>query len=117
MTACLLPTICPACGTLSFDGTVCTCPPAESEDVLLAAMLETVLPVELVARNLRDVVRAEGVESVRTQIAELVEALSKDLLAECVSTETHKHVTIDYVRTAVRGHITKVTAVSGGAEA
>lgn len=122
MNDCLLPSICVTCGNLSFDGAPHTCA-AEvpvalmgEDDTLLAVILDDKLPIALAARNLRDVVRAEGVAAIRTQMGELCEALTDDLYGLCLASLTHKHVGRDYVLRAVRSHLTKIAAYSGGAE-
>ena len=123
MNECLLPSICVTCGNLSFDGTPHTC--AEEtplrlmgeDDALLANILGTKLPIALAARNLRDVVRSEGVGEIRKQMGELADALADDLYGFCLTSLTHRHVDRDYVMRAVRAHLTKIAAYSGGAEA
>lgn len=120
MIDCLLPRICVKCGAVSFDTAACACPEdgvGGDEDVALAALLEGALPVELAARNLRDVARAEGVDSVRAQLHELVAALEKDVAAACKNTPSHRHVTPEYIRSAVANHMTKIAIVSGGLQA
>ena len=120
MIDCLLPRICVKCGAVSFDEAACTCPPdvtTGDEDVVIAALLEGALPVELAARNLRDVARAEGVDSVRLQLRELVTALEKDVAEACRRTPSHRLVSPDYVRAAVANHITKIAVLSGGLQA
>lgn len=120
MIDCLLPRICVKCGAVSFDEAACTCPTETTsgdEDVVIAALLEDALPVELAARNLRDVARAEGVDSVRLQLRELVSALEKDVESACRKTAAHRHVTADYIRAAVANHMTKIAILSGGLQA
>lgn len=122
MNDCLLPTICVTCGALSFDGTPHTCAADApmvlmgEDDALLANLLDKSLPIATAARNLRDTVRAEGVATIRAQMGELCEALTDDLYGFCLTSLTHRHVTRDYVLRAVRAHLTKIAAYSGGAE-
>lgn len=122
MNDCLLPTICVTCGHLSFDGTAHECA-AEAplvlrgeDDPLLMSVLARNLPIALAAQNLRNVVRAEGVATIRTQMGELADALADDLYGFCLTTLTHTHVDRDYVMRAVRSHLTKIAACSGGGE-
>ena len=119
----LVPQFCPTCGSLSFDGTPCIHPahdqngPPAVEDKVLTRFLDYALPVEESARNLRNIVRAEGIEAVRAQLAQLIEALTLDLLSSCAGTLTHAHVPAEAVRDAVRQHITSIVIRSGAAEA
>lgn len=116
----LIPRICVKCGAVSFVEAACACvedASAGDEDAVIAALLEGALPIELAARNLRDVARAEGVDSVRAQLRELVAALEKDVADACRRTPSHRHVTPDYVRAAVANHMTKIAILSGGLQA
>lgn len=122
MLSVLLPTICPACGVINFGDARCECPPETvietfgEHDPLLAEILERALPRALGARNLRNVIRAEGIEQVKVQMGALVEALTQDLLGFCERSLTHRMVDREYVRRAVRYHITQMAAMSGEAD-
>lgn len=116
----LLPRFCPKCGAMSFqeDAAGCTCPPESvgvsgADDAVLAEMLTRAMPLELCARNLRDLVRGEGLPALRAQIAELIPALEADVQAACQQIDTHRYVSAQYIKEAVANHVTKIVVLSG----